>query len=149
METNFDRKMLEITEIIASMSKCVKTHVGAIIVKDKRIISTGYNGTPIGYINCCDHFSGSSFDLKEHREWSEKNEIHAELNAILFAAKNGVNIDNSTIYINLSPCFNCCKNIAQSGIKRVVFNNIYDGSDLTEVMSFLEANNIEVQYIKC
>lgn len=129
---------MKIAEVVSEESKCISLQVGAVIVKNKRIISTGYNGTTEGLKNCNQHFSdlGMTIDgtpntkLKDefkhmHHEWSKKNEIHAELNAILFAAKNGISIEGSTLYTTHSPCPDCSKAISQSGIKRVVYKNLY------------------------
>ena len=139
--------------VMAEESKCISHKVGVIIAKDNRIISTGINGTPVGQMNCCDHFNE---DIRpdlfgrpqlicegvlerrlneqgkiEHREWSLKNEIHAELNAILFAAKHGIAINGATMYTTLSPCENCAKAISQSGIKRLIYNVLYSRSEPT------------------
>ena len=139
-----DSTFMDIAGCIAKESKCVSWQVGAIIVKDDRIVSTGYNGTPKGHINCCDKFSREQFPKlweyhcppsrykltpagrQEHHEWSLHNEIHAELNAILFAAKQGISIDGATMYITITPCKDCAKAITQSGIKRVVYGDVYD-----------------------
>ena len=75
---------------------------GAVIVKDGRILSTGYNGTPSGYINCCDYWDNKY--TKEHHEWSKLYEIHAEMNAIIWAAREGISIKDATIYVTLEPC---------------------------------------------
>ncbi|UPW37933.1 valyl-tRNA synthetase modifier [Escherichia phage vB_EcoM_ESCO10] len=136
---------LQIAYLISQESKCCSWKVGAVIEKNGRIISTGYNGSPSGGVNCCDHaveqdwtrvvydtarMSHKSILLKEHRmahaAWSSKNEIHAELNAILFAARTGSSIDGATMYVTLSPCADCAKSIAQSGIKTLVYAELYD-----------------------
>ena len=105
----------------ADESKCVSYHVGAVIVKDKRIISIGYNGTPPDLPNCCDVFDKDNFDPDEHSKWSSDNEIHAEMNAILFAAKKGEDIEGCDLYVTTSPCTECLKNISMSGIKNVYY----------------------------
>lgn len=124
--------------IVANESHCVSWKVGAVITKDGRIVSTGYNGTPAGkqHTNCDDHASSQGWldhrdNLKPscrqaHNEWSRRNEIHAELNAILYAAKTGQSIDGAEMFVTVSPCADCAKAIAQSGIKRVVYNELYD-----------------------
>ncbi|BBC78280.1 dCMP deaminase [Escherichia phage EcS1] len=139
---------LQIAYLISQESKCCSWKVGAVIEKNGRIISTGYNGTPSGGVNCCDHAAEQGWlgkgklipgerhhrvGLKaEHRvahsSWSARNEIHAELNAILFAARNGSSIDGATMYVTASPCPDCSKAIAQSGIKKVVYAEKYDRS---------------------
>lgn len=147
-ELEFDKRMLKIAEIVASSSKCVSYQVGAILVKDKRIVSTGYNGTPQGYINCCQVFDKDNFIREEHSKWSELYEIHAESNALLFAAKNGVSTNDTTLYCTLSPCFNCSKHIVQAGIKRVVYSKKYDRVDLSITADFFIKNNVVVDYIE-
>lgn len=136
---------LQIAYLISQESKCCSWKVGAVIEKNGRIISTGYNGSPAGGVNCCDHAAEQEWvkfvpglpgqqgkvilktaHRPAHSAWSAKNEIHAELNAILFAARNGMSIDGGTMYITLSPCADCCKAISQSGIKKVVYAEEYD-----------------------
>lgn len=136
---------LQIAYLVSQESKCVSWKVGAVIAKNGRIISTGYNGSPAGGKNCCDHAHDMAWTKKEqctvpgpirtilqkeHREahsaWSKENEIHAELNAILYAARNGVSIDGATMYVTLSPCTECAKAIAQSGLKQLVYSETYD-----------------------
>ncbi|AAQ81516.1 cd dCMP deaminase [Aeromonas phage 31] len=130
--------VLQHAYIVAQESHCVSWKVGAIITKDGRIISTGYNGTPAGgHENCDDHAKAAGWldpetgKLKAmyrqaHNEWSSCNEIHAELNAILYAAKSGQSIDGAEMYVTVSPCRECAKAIAQSGIKKVFYNELYD-----------------------
>lgn len=115
-----DSTFMDIAKTIANESKCVSIGVGAVIVKDDRIISTGYNGTPSGSPNCCD-VVGNSITREQHHEWSKSNEIHAELNAIIFAAKNGIAINGSTMYCTHNPCPDCAKAITQSGIVKVIY----------------------------
>lgn len=132
--------LMKVAELIAEESKCVSHQVGAIIAKNGRIISTGYNGTYSGATNCCDHAeeqgwiytrpSGEKTIKQEFREdhssWSRLHEIHAEQNAISFAARHGLSVLGATMYITLSPCYDCAKLIIQSGIKRVVYRTMYD-----------------------
>ncbi|UNY47076.1 dCMP deaminase [Cronobacter phage LPCS28] len=123
--------LMQLAYIVAQESKCISWKVGALISKDERIISTGYNGTPAGQANCCDvaHDEGWTDENghmhedcgNKHTEWSQKNEIHAELNAILYAAKRGISIEGATMYVTVSPCADCAKAIAQSGIKQLVY----------------------------
>ena len=117
-----DNQFMRIALEVSKASHCVSTQVGAIIVKDHRIISTGYNGTPQGYPNCDDLNSerGSA-----HTAWSADHEIHAEMNAVIFAAKSGISIDNSTMYTTLSPCRQCLKHLRQSGIIDVFYADRY------------------------
>lgn len=134
---------MQIAFLVAQESKCCSWKVGAVIEKNDRIIATGYNGSPAGQPNCCDVAvdkgwavrTGPTGQLKlvdvkrrmEHSAWSNKNEIHAELNSILFAARNGIiSLEGSTMYVTLSPCENCSKMITQSGIKKIVYCEEYD-----------------------
>ena len=143
-----DSTFMQIAYIIAQQSKCVSHKVGALIVVDGRIISTGYNGTPVGSCNCNEHAKSNSWLLEhserlnqefrtEHNEWSKKNEIHAEINSILWAARNGTSIMGGTMYVTISPCSECSKAIAQSGIKRLVYCKAYDKNpdDWSELLS--------------
>ena len=149
---------IKIAFTVAEESKCVSWKVGALIVKDGRIISTGYNGTRSGAVNCCDHAKHAGWtelrfdpsktrnkiilnqDFREnHSKWSKKHEIHAEINSILFSAKNGVSIDGATLYTTLSPCEDCIKAIRQSGIKTVVYAIEYDKASPTWQDDLLEA----------
>lgn len=124
-------------ESLSKLSNCVMYNVGALIVKDNRVISMGYNGSPQGFTNCGDVnykppcFGGPTYDEEDkakHHEFSSKFEVHAEMNAILFAAKTGMAIDGATIYCTLQPCHDCLKNICQVGIKRIVYLRDYPRS---------------------
>jgi dCMP deaminase len=114
---------MKITQIIAQRSNCLGAQVGAIIVKDDRILSTGYNGTPKGYPNCCDVWDHQI--TPEHYEWSKKYEIHAEQNAIIWAARKGISIEGSDMYTTMRPCAQCTKLIIGSGIKNIYYNEDY------------------------
>lgn len=146
---------MQMAFIVAQESKCVSWKVGALIVKDTRIISMGYNGTPTKHKNCCDHaedndwledgkFRSDCSDM--HHEWSNKNEIHAELNAILFAAKRGISIEGSTLYTTVAPCYNCAKAISQSGVKNLVYCVEYPGNE-TAWMRILKESGISISKI--
>lgn len=115
---------IEIAKVISKESKCVSLKVGAVIVKDNRIISMGYNGTVRGSLNC-NECVGNEFTRENHSEWSDSHEIHAEMNALMFAAKNGISVNGSTLYCTHEPCDQCLKNIIQSGIKRIVYMTPY------------------------
>lgn len=147
-----DSVFLSIAGIFASQSTCSRVHVGSIIVKDKRIISSGYNGVPKGFAHCNEIFTkekieelGNEVFLKEHKAFSDRYELHAEENAIAFAAKNGVSLDGSTIYTTTSPCHRCAKLITSSGISRVVFETLYDRENSRD---FLESSGIVVDCLK-
>jgi dCMP deaminase len=141
-----DRNFINIAKEIASASKCVSKQVGAVIVKDGRILSTGYNGTPAGYKNCCDHWDGQY--TSEHHNWSKTYEIHAEMNAIIWAARKGISIEGATIYVTLEPCADCSKNIIQSGIKRIVYEKYYEHNDSPIISQFLKDNGVIIEQIQ-
>lgn len=111
--------------IWAENSYCRRRQVGAIIVKDKMIISDGYNGTPVGFENVCEDEDGLT----------KPYVLHAEANAITKVARSNNSSDGATMYITASPCLECAKLIIQSGMRRVVFSELYritDGIDLLE-----------------
>jgi len=118
-----DSRYLRMAQIWAENSYCKRRQVGALLVKDKMIISDGYNGTPVGFENVCE-------DENDH---TKPYVLHAEANAITKVAQSNNSSQGATLYVTSSPCIECAKLIIQSGIKRVVFNEIYrltDGIDL-------------------
>ncbi len=118
-----DSRYLRMAQIWAENSYCKRRQVGALLVKDKMIISDGYNGTPVGFENVCE-------DENDH---TKPYVLHAEANAITKVAQSNNSSHGATLYVTSSPCIECAKLIIQSGIKRVVFNEIYrltDGIDL-------------------
>jgi dCMP deaminase len=138
-----DQIFIKIAKEIASASKCVSKQVGAVIVKDGRILSTGYNGTPAGYTNCCDHWNNEY--TPEHHEWSKTYEIHAEMNAIIWAARKGISIEDATIYVTLEPCSECSKNLIASGIKRIVYETPYEHTHSEVISKFLKDNGVSIE----
>ena len=138
-----DKNFINIAKEIASASKCVSKQVGAVIVKDGRILSTGYNGTPTKYQNCCDYWEGEY--TNEHHEWSKTYEIHAEMNAIIWAARKGISIEGGTIYVTLEPCSECSKNLIASGIKKIVYEKSYEHNNSKISSQFLKANNVLIE----
>ena len=110
----------------SKLSHCVSKQVAAMAVKDGRIISTGINGTAPGYTNCDDIFNKSDFDRELHNQFSNTYEIHAEMNMILYAAKNGISLDGATLYCSMLPCWNCIKHISVTGIKHIIYAKRYD-----------------------
>jgi len=141
-----DQNFINIAKEIASASKCVSKQVGAVIVKNGRILSTGYNGTPPGYTNCTDHWDGEY--TKDHHEWSKTYEIHAEMNAIIWAAREGISIDGATIYVTLEPCSDCSKNLIASGIKRIVYDKSYEHTNSDVVTKFIQDNNVSIEKLE-
>lgn len=140
-----DRHFINIAHEIAKASKCVSKQVGAVIVRDGRILSTGYNGTPSGYVNCCDHWEGNY--TAEHHDWSKTYEIHAEMNAIIWAAREGIRIKDATIYVTLEPCSECSKNIIATGIKRIVFDKSYEHTHSEIITKFITDNGVSIEQI--
>ena len=132
--TRYDNAYLKMAKEWGSLSYCERRKVGAIIVKDRMIISDGYNGTPSGFDNCCEDENGVT-------RWDV---LHAEANAILKVAGSTQSCQGATLYITLSPCKDCSKLIHQSGIKRVVYQKGYrDDSGL----QFLAKAGVEVVHI--
>lgn len=133
-QLKYDVAYLKMAKEWAKLSYCKRKQVGALIVKDKMIISDGYNGTPTGFENSCE-------DDKNYTKWYV---LHAEANAILKVASSTQSCKGATLYITLSPCKECSKLIHQSGIKRLVYANAYkDDSGLR----FLEKAGIELVHI--
>lgn len=142
---SFDEVYMELAENLAKRSHCVKQHVGAVIAKDTRIVSLGYNGPPSGTHNCdtewpetgCPRSSKGSCSLA----------LHAEENAILYAAKNKVDLEGAVLYVTLSPCLPCARMIYTTGIKTVYFLNSYaeyKGIEKDEGVEFLRKFGVEV-----
>ncbi len=141
-----DRNFINIAHEIAKASKCVSKQVGAVIVKDGRILSTGYNGTPTGYINCSDYWEGKY--TKEHHDWSKTYEIHAEMNALIWAARKGISIEEATIYVTLEPCSECSKNLIAAGIKKIVYDKAYEHTNSHVISTFIQDNGVEIIQLK-
>ena len=129
-----DRRYLRMARIWAENSYCTRRQVGALIVKDKMIISDGYNGTPSGFENVCELEDGST----------KPYVLHAEANAITKVAKSNNNSLGATLYVTASPCMECAKLIIQSGIRRVVYGEMYR---LTDGLDLLHRANIETVFI--
>ncbi len=141
----FDDIYMELASKLAERSHCVKIKVGAVLTQDTRIISLGYNGPPAGTHNCDEEWPGQG--CARDRKGGCSLAIHAEENAILYAAKNNVAIDGATLYVTLSPCLACARVIFTTGIKKVIFLNsyaAYKGIDSDEGVEFLRRFNVEV-----
>ena len=132
--TKFDIAYLKMAMEWAKLSYCERKKVGSLIVKDRMIISDGYNGTPSGFENCCEDDEGLT-------KWYV---LHAEANAISKVARSTQTCENATLYITLSPCKDCSKLIHQSGIKRVVYQ---DGYRDQEGIAFLKKAGVEVVHL--
>ena len=135
---SWEEYFMNIAKQVASRSTCDRKHVGAVIARDKTILSTGYNGSIRGMPHC-----------DEVGHLMENNHcvatIHAEANAVLQAAKNGVMINNSEIYITASPCWTCFKMLANAGIKKIYYGEFYRDERIFDVAKKL---GIELTHIK-
>ncbi len=132
--SKYDKAYLRIAREWGQLSYCKRKQVGAIIVKDRMIISDGYNGTPSGFENCCEDEVGAT-------KWYV---LHAEANAILKVARSTQSCQDATLYITMSPCRDCSKLIHQAGIKRVVYSEDYKDA---EGISFLVKAGVEVLHL--
>jgi dCMP deaminase len=163
-QKKLDEVYINVAKQVSTLSHCVRSKVGAVLVKDGNIIAFGYNGTPSGMDNCCENkeyapenanvWTDVDSILAEwpHRDSgrnykliTKKEVIHAEVNAILKAAKTGASVDGSTLYLTLSPCLDCSKLILQAGIKRVVYLEQYrhlDGPNFLK--QFIKVEKYEI-----
>ena len=130
----FDRSYIEMASVWARNSYCKRRQVGALLVRDKMIISDGYNGTSSGFENVCEDENGIT----------KPYVLHAEANAITKVAKSGNSSDGSTLYVTASPCIECAKLIIQAGIRRVVYRDEYR---LTDGVDLLRKAGIEVEKV--
>ncbi|ATA67475.1 CMP deaminase [Capnocytophaga cynodegmi] len=133
-QIRYDKAYMRMALEWAKLSYCKRKQVGAIIVKDRMIISDGYNGTPTGFDNCCE-------DEKGDTKWYV---LHAEANAIMKVASSTQSSQGATLYITMSPCKECSKLIHQSGIKRVVYKDAYKDD---EGILFLEKAGVEIVHL--
>jgi len=133
-QLKYDKAYLRMALEWGKLSHCKRKQVGALIVKDRMIISDGFNGTPSGFDNCCEDEDGLT-------KWEV---LHAEANAILKVASSTQSAKDATLYITLSPCTQCSKLIHQAGIKRVVFANAYRD---TSGLEFLEKAGVKIMHL--
>jgi dCMP deaminase len=134
-QEQYDRRYLEMAVIWAQNSYCKRRQVGALIVKEKMIISDGYNGTPAGFENIC-----------EDKDYKTKPYVlHAEANAITKVAKSNNSSEGATLYVTQGPCIECAKLIIQSGIKRVIYCNKYHTED---GIKLLKRAKVEVMHLE-
>ena len=141
METNkkqaeLDLRYMRMARIWSENSYCQRRKVGALVVKEKMIISDGYNGTPSGFENVCE----------DENNVTKPYVLHAEANAITKIARSGNNSEGSTLYVTDAPCIECAKLIIQAGIKRVVYARDYR---LTDGIDLLRRANIDLCLVKC
>ncbi len=152
MKQKFIDAYMKTAEVFAELSTARRLHVGAIIVKDNRIISIGYNGMPSGWDNDCEDFvvyrkeiEPGVFSNEHTHEWKTKPEVlHAETNAIAKLAKSTESGDGAIMFVTHAPCLHCAKLIYQSGINSVYYRNVYRNNDGIEFLKKcnLETNNV-------
>ena len=133
-QLTLDKRYIRMAGIWAENSYCTRRQVGALIVKNQRIISDGYNGTPSGFENICEDEDGLT----------KPYVLHAEANAITKIARSNNNSDGATLYVTASPCIECAKLIVQAGIKRVIYSEKYR---LTDGIDLLERAGVEVVHL--
>jgi dCMP deaminase len=135
---SWDEYFMNIARMVASRATCERKHVGAVLVRDRTLLSTGYNGSIRGLAHCNEvgHMMEDNHCVRT---------VHAEANAIIQAAKNGVSVDGSTIYTTASPCWPCFKLIANSGLKRIVFGEFYRDDRIFEHARLLGIELIELK----
>ena len=134
-QKQFDLSYLRMAQVWSENSYCVRRKVGALIVKDKMIISDGYNGTPAGFENVCEN------DLGQTKSYV----LHAEANAITKVAKSNNSSEGATLYVTDAPCMECAKLIIQAGIRRVVYRDAYR---ITDGIDLLKRAGIEVEQVE-
>lgn len=134
-DRKFDRSYIKMAYVWADNSYCERRKVGALIVKDRMIISDGYNGTPAGFENICEDEGGNT----------KSYVLHAEANAITKVAKSNNSSKDATLYITDSPCIECAKLIIQAGIKRVVYSRAYR---ITDGIDLLKRAGIEIDQLE-
>lgn len=144
----WDKRFMELTETVAMWSSCFQDnrHVGAIIVKDKRVLTTGYNGAPAGILSCADKKEclRRKLNIPSGTQHELCYAVHAEQNAIIQAAKQGIQIDGATLFCTHQPCVICAKMIINAGIARVVYKHGYP--DEFSMQLFREANVLVEKY---
>ena len=133
-QKRYDTAYMKMALEWAKLSHCKRKQVGALIVKNRMIISDGYNGTPSGFDNCCE-------DKKGNTHWYV---LHAEANAILKIAGSNHDCSRATLYLTMSPCKDCCKLVHQAGIIRLVYLNEYKDSS---GLAFLESAGVEISQL--
>ncbi len=143
---DFDDIYMELAKNLAKKSHCIKAQVGAVLARDTRIISIGYNGPPSGTHNCDEEFplTGCPRDSKGSCSLA----LHAEQNAILYAVKNGSRIEGATLYVTLAPCIACARVIYTMKISKVIFLDsyaAYKGIGVEEGVEFLKTFGVEVE----
>jgi len=127
---------MNITELVASRATCLRRKVGAVLVRDKRILTTGYNGPPSG-IPHCDERGGcirDKLNIPSGERMELSRAIHAEQNAIIQAAKVGISIEGSILYVTTHPCFTCSKMLINAGVKKIIYKEGYPDTFAKEIL---------------
>jgi len=143
MRPNWDQYFMEITQVVAKRSTCLRRHVGAVIIKDRHILSTGYNGAPSGLLHCLE--TGcirEKLDVPRGERHELCRGLHAEQNAIIQAAVHGVQIKGGTLYSTTFPCVLCAKMLINAGIVKIVYQGSYPDQLSLEI---LKEANIKVE----
>jgi dCMP deaminase len=142
-QNDLDKTYLEMAKVWSRLSKAERKKVGCIIVKDGQIISDGYNGTPAGYDNTCEIINEGFLPRAENKLETKPEVLHAESNALMKLARSTNSSDGSTVYLTMSPCFDCSKLMIQAGIKKLVYGEKYRNQD---GIKFLQENGIKTVY---
>jgi len=139
-QKKLDSVFLNMAKEVSTLSYCVRAKVGSVIVKSGNVISFGYNGTPSGSDNCCE-------EEVDGKLVSKQEVLHAESNSVLKAARMGFSTDGATMYVTLSPCRDCAKLILQSGIKRVVYLELFsrDNGSVDFLKQFIQVEKYDLQ----
>jgi len=138
---------MEVASVVAKRATCLRRKVGAVVVKDKRILATGYNGAPSGLQHCA--VVGCLRDrlgIPSGQRVEICRGLHAEQNALIQAAKYGISLDGATVYTTLEPCVTCAKMLVNAGIKRIVFDEAYPDQLSRDILA--EANMLVEQYLR-
>lgn len=149
---NRQKLFVDILDRFAQESHCCRRQVACLMVRDNRIIATGINGSPEGFENCDEHFTDTDKtapDFAEiHHNWSIVNELHAEQNAIAYAARSGISLKDCDVYCSLSPCVSCMRLLAALKPKRIFYKEAYDKSDVLYISEFFDKMGIEFIKLK-
>jgi dCMP deaminase len=127
---------MQITELVSTRATCLRRRVGAVVVRDKRILTTGYNGPPDGITHCQDRGGclRDELGIPSGQRMELSRAIHAEQNAIIQAAKIGISIQDSTLYVNTHPCFTCAKMLINAGVKEIIYKEGYPDEFAKEIL---------------
>jgi dCMP deaminase len=143
---SWDEYFMKIATIVSERATCARAKIGAVIVKDKNIIATGYNGSPAGHPHCTD--VGCLIYVSRNPDGEEEENcfrtIHAEINAVAQAAKHGVAIDGASIYVTASPCYHCLKTLMNTGITRICYAKPYK---IHRIQDLIAHSPIELEHV--